>query len=103
PAHAVVVDNANDPATRAVAEASPVPVAYLPMDSNLGCGGGLRAGEQAALERFPALTHLWILDDDAVVRPETLATLLAEMARTGADLAHPLTEDAEGRLGWFPG
>lgn len=99
----VVVDNANDPATRAVAEASAVPMVYLPMDANLGCGGGLRAGEQAALERFPAMTHLWILDDDAVVQPKTLPTLLAEMARTGADLAHPLTEDGEGRLGWFPG
>jgi GT2 family glycosyltransferase len=99
----VVVDNANDPATRAVAEASSVPVVYLPMESNLGCGGGLRAGEQAALERFSALTHLWILDDDAVAQPETLTTLLAEMARAGADVSHPLTEDSEGRLGWFPG
>jgi GT2 family glycosyltransferase len=99
----VVVDNAGDPATRVVSEASPVPALYLPMEKNLGCGGGLRAGEEAALARFPALTHLWILDDDCEVQPETLSLLLAAMARAGADVAHPLTESAEGRLAWFPG
>jgi GT2 family glycosyltransferase len=99
----VVVDNASDPATRAVAEASPVPAVYLAMETNLGCGGGLREGEQVALARFPEMTHLWILDDDCVVLPETLPLLLEAMARAGGDVAHPLTEGPEGRLGWFPG
>ncbi|HEY2341440.1 MAG TPA: glycosyltransferase, partial [Chthoniobacteraceae bacterium] len=100
----VVVDNAGDAAIRERTERSLIPNAYFRPGSNLGCGGGLAAGEQLALEKFgPELTHFWILDDDAVVEPDTLGILLSEMAAGNADAAHPLATDAGGRLGWFPG
>jgi GT2 family glycosyltransferase len=43
------------------------------------------------------------LDDDCVVRPDTLEILLQEMERAGAEAAHPMTLDGEGRLSWAPG
>jgi GT2 family glycosyltransferase len=100
----VVVDNAGHDAVRELAERSRIPSAYLHPGSNLGCGGGLAAGERLALEKFgQELTHVWILDDDAVIEPDTLRILLEEMASGNADAAHPMTRDAAGRLGWFPG
>ncbi len=103
--HAVVlVDNAADPATRAASEGRALLVEYLAPGENLGCGGGLALAGQRALELFGAeLTHVWILDDDAVVTPECLEILLAAMAREEADVAHPLTVAEDGMLGWFPG
>lgn len=101
---AVLVDNAADPATHAAAAGRGFPVEYLAPGENLGCGGGLALAGQRALERFgAALTHVWILDDDAVVTPECLEILLTAMAREEADAAHPLTVAEDGALGWFPG
>jgi GT2 family glycosyltransferase len=100
----VVVDNAGDPRTREAAERARIPTRYLNPGANLGCGGGLAAGERFALEKLgPTWTHLWILDDDTVVAPDALERLLAAMAREGAVVAHPLTTDGAGQLGWFPG
>lgn len=100
----VVADNGNDPATRAAFESSGLRGLCLPQPENLGCGGGLRAASQAACEQFKnEMTHLWILDDDAVVLPDTLDTLLAAMERLGADAACPMASDENGRIGWFPG
>jgi GT2 family glycosyltransferase len=100
----VVVDNAGEDAVRALVASRGIPGAYLRPGSNLGCGGGLEAGERLAFEKFGAtLTHLWILDDDAVVEAETLGLLLAAMADHNAAAAHPMTTDAAGRVGWFPG
>ncbi len=99
----ILIDNGNEAATREAAHAAPIQVLYHAPGENLGCGGGLRAGEILALEKFAGLTHLWILDDDCLVYPDTLALLLEAMERTGASAAHPLTENAEGRLSWFPG
>jgi len=79
------------------------PVHRLAPETNLGCGGGLRLGEESALKLHPDLTHLWILDDDTVVTPQTLGTLLSAMSATGADAAHPLVSGPNGELGWFPG
>ncbi len=93
----VVVDNAADPATRTAV----VPHRYIAAPDNLGCGGGLRLAEETALREFPELTHLWVLDDDVVVEPATLATLLAQMGDAAA--ACPQAADAGGRLNWFPG
>jgi rhamnopyranosyl-N-acetylglucosaminyl-diphospho-decaprenol beta-1,3/1,4-galactofuranosyltransferase len=99
----VVIDNADDPATRAAVTASSIPHLHRAPGANLGCGGGLALAERLALEHFPGLTHLWILDDDAVVFPETLTLLLQALEKQHADAAHPLSEDGEGRLAWFPG
>ncbi len=93
----VVVDNSADPATRVACAAH----RYVASAENLGCGGGLRLAEETALREFPELTHLWVLDDDVVVEPATLATLHAQMG--DAAVVCPQAADAEGRLNWFPG
>lgn len=99
----IIIDNSADPAVRRVAESTAFPHVYHAPGENLGCGGGLHAGENLALARFPECTHLWILDDDCAVEPGTLATLLAAVEAEQADAAHPLTQDSEGFLSWFPG
>lgn len=99
----VVVDNAGDAPTREAAARSTIPLRCVDAGGNLGCGGGLRLGEETALREFPALTHLWILDDDTVPEPGTLAKLLDAMKDADAGAACPQASDAEGRLNWFPG
>jgi GT2 family glycosyltransferase len=100
----VVADNGNDPATRAAFEVSGLHGLYLPQHENAGCGGGLRIASAAACEHFKnALTHLWILDDDAVVAPDALDIQLREMERAGADAACPMVSDESDHPGWFPG
>ncbi len=99
----VVVNNADDPPTRDAVERSTLPHRCVDAGGNLGCGGGLRLGEEAALREFPALTHIWILDDDTVPGPGTLAKLLDAMKDADAGAACPQASDAEGRLNWFPG
>jgi rhamnopyranosyl-N-acetylglucosaminyl-diphospho-decaprenol beta-1,3/1,4-galactofuranosyltransferase len=95
----IVVDNAGD-----FVPTTTIHTHCLVPGRNLGCGGGLALAEKEAFARYgDSLTHLWILDDDAVVEPDTLDLLLAAMSDGEADLAHPLTVDARGRLGWFPG
>lgn len=77
---------------------------YLVAAENLGCGGGLALAERTALSEFgDRLTHLWILDDDAVIPPGSLEGMLAAMKAQNAAAAYPIVSDAEGRLGWFPG
>ncbi|HEV7401390.1 MAG TPA: glycosyltransferase [Chthoniobacteraceae bacterium] len=100
----VVTDNAGDEATRAALDASPLRTHRLVPEKNLGCGGGLALAEEKALEFFaPAITHVWILDDDAVVEPDSLDKLLAALQGSGAGCACSAIVDCEGRLGWFPG
>jgi rhamnopyranosyl-N-acetylglucosaminyl-diphospho-decaprenol beta-1,3/1,4-galactofuranosyltransferase len=100
----VVVDNASDPATAAACQTHALEVRILPQEENLGCGGGLRKAEESALALFgERLTHVWILDDDAVVPPNCLDGLLAALAQTAADAAAPMILDDAGHLGWFPG
>lgn len=95
----IVVDNAGDLSLSAKLETH-----RLTPGRNLGCGGGLAFGEKEALARYGAeLTHVWILDDDAVVEPPTLDLLLAAMQESDADAAHPLVVAEDGLLGWFPG
>ncbi len=105
PLHAIViVDNAGEEEIRALAAASATPAEYLRPGANLGCGGGLRAGEARALEKYgDALTHLWILDDDVEIRPATLGRLVETMAAEQADVVHPLVVNAEGWVSWIPG
>ncbi len=99
----VIVDNGRDDETRKVVDGSPVEAVYLRPEKNLGCGGGLLEAERWALENLGAFTHCWILDDDAVVEPDTLGELLAAMATTTAVCACPLVQDGAGLLNWCPG
>ncbi len=95
----VIADNADDPETRAVVERNSAH--YVAAPGNPGCGGGLAIAEQTAMSAFPDLTHVWVLDDDVVVEPDTLGILLAAMAEAGS--ACPQAADARGHLNWFPG
>jgi GT2 family glycosyltransferase len=98
------VDNGNDAVVRGVVAAASLNTCYVASATNLGCGGGLALAERTALDRFGGqLTHVWILDDDAVVPPDALPGLIDEMARTGADAACPMIVGPQGRIGWFPG
>jgi GT2 family glycosyltransferase len=98
----IVVDNADD--AGAVVNNSRCNAHRIAPGENLGCGGGLALGEKTALEIFgERLTHVWILDDDAVVHPDTLRILLDEMEREHAALACPMIAGEHGRVGWFPG
>lgn len=98
----VVVDNAGDAET--VVENARCGARWLAPGTNLGCGGGLALAEKSALELFgDKLTHLWILDDDAVVHADTLDVLLDEMEHEHADVACPMIANEHGRVGWFPG
>ncbi len=100
----VVADNGNDPATHDAFEASGLRGLYLPQLENSGCGGGLHIASAAACEHFKnELTHLWILDDDAIVTPDALGILLREMERADTDVACPMVSDENDHPGWFPG
>jgi GT2 family glycosyltransferase len=98
----IVVDNGASAETEAVVNAARCPAQYVNAGRNLGCGGGLRlAGERALADA--RVTHLLILDDDAILPPETLTQLGAALEREHADLAYPLVVDEGGRIGWLPG
>jgi GT2 family glycosyltransferase len=99
----IVVDNGSDQPGSSATETGGLAVCRIAPGKNLGCGGGLRLAEQTALDRFPSASHLWLLDDDAVVEPGALEILLTAMERENADAAHPVVVDQGGFLGWFPG
>jgi len=100
----IVVDNDGNAGVRALVEKAGPFAHYLNPGSNLGCGGGLRLAGARALE-LPgtSLTHLLILDDDAVLAPGTVSTLAETLEKEQADLAYPLVTGSEGRVGWLPG
>src|SRR5436305_1906962 len=68
----IIIDNSAEDSVKRIAGSASFPHLYHPSPKNLGCGGGLHLGETLALKRFPDLTHLWILDDDCIVEPDTL-------------------------------
>ncbi len=101
----VVTDNGGDAdAVREVVEAFGSKVIRIAAGKNLGCGGGLKIGIDHAFEKIgDRLTHVWILDDDAVVESDTLARLLVAGDAAGGDVIYPMIVDGAGRIGWFPG
>ena len=100
----IVVDNEGREEVRALVEKTYAGAHYLDPGTNVGCGGGLKLAEEHALQMTGAgLTHLLILDDDAVLQTGTLAALAEAMERERADLAYPLVTDEHGRVGWLPG
>ena len=102
----LVVDNADEPDTKAVVDNAPagMEVVRLVPGANLGCGGGLAYGERAAMELYgERLTHLWPMDDDVEIPPGTLERLLQAMETEGAALACPIITGPDDRIGWVPG
>jgi GT2 family glycosyltransferase len=103
-AEIVVCDNSACAEVRAVVAAAPLRAHYLAPGENLGCGGGLRLAEEHAWKLAgDTLTHLLVLDDDAVLSPETLPGLAAALEREQASAAYPLVLAPDGRTGWLPG
>ena len=98
PTAAVICDNGPDPATADAVKNSPLPSHYLSSGKNLGFGGGLALAGQHALEKFPSLTHLLIVDDDAILSPSDLANLLSSMKKHSAGSIAPFLVDSEGKL-----
>ncbi len=100
----IIVDNAGDLDLAEISALCRVPVVTITPPRNLGCGGALAAGEKLALTRFGSeLTHVWNLDDDAVVEPDSLRTLLEAMSSEQANVAVPAVLDSRGELTWMPG
>jgi rhamnopyranosyl-N-acetylglucosaminyl-diphospho-decaprenol beta-1,3/1,4-galactofuranosyltransferase len=99
----VVCDNAANAEIRALVERAPCRAHYIAPAANLGCGGGLRLAETYACQAESDWTHLLVLDDDAVLAPDTVSTLLAALEREQAHAAYPLVTGADGRTGWLPG
>jgi rhamnopyranosyl-N-acetylglucosaminyl-diphospho-decaprenol beta-1,3/1,4-galactofuranosyltransferase len=100
----VVTDNGNDKASGELLATLGPKVTRLVPGKNLGCGGGLKFAIDHAIENYgDRLTHVWILDDDAVVGTDTLERLLVAGEAARADVIYPMIVDGRGRIGWFPG
>ncbi len=100
----VIVDNGAGTEIRDASEGAGIKTHYVAPGTNLGCGAGLKLAAEEALQLpGPPVTHLWILDDDAVPKPDTLANLLRAMETENADAAIPLVTAPDGMVGWVPG
>lgn len=94
----VVTDNGPDPATLALAGKSSLPLEILSPNTNLGFGGGLALAGQRALEKFPDLTHLLVMDDDAILSPHDVEAMLRSMESHQAGTVAPFLIDLSGKL-----
>lgn len=94
----VVTDNGPDPATLALAGKSSLPLEILSPKTNLGFGGGLALAGQRALEKFPDLTHLLVMDDDAILSPHDVEAMLLSMESHQAGTVAPFLIDLSGKL-----
>jgi len=102
PSAVVVTDNGPDPATLALAGRTPLPLEFLSPKKNLGFGGGLALAGQTALEKFPDLTHLLVVDDDAFLTPNDLEGLLRSMESHQVGTVAPFLVDPQGTLQEVP-
>jgi len=102
PLAAVITDNGPDPATSLAVQRSPIPAKLLSPGKNLGFGGGLAFAGQAAFTEFPSLTHLLVIDDDAIPSPSDLATLISSMEKHSVGSIAPFLVDAAGQLQEVP-
>ena len=102
PIAAVICDNGPDSATAKTSQNSPLPCELVTPGKNLGFGGGLAAAGRVALEKFPDLTHLLVVDDDAVLSPADLASLLGSATKHSVGAVAPFLVDAAGKLQEVP-
>jgi len=102
PVAAVICDNGPEDATAAAAQQSSLSCELICPGKNLGFGGGLAAAGQKAFEKFPDLTHLLIVDDDAILTPRDLESLLASAAKHSAGSVAPFLTDDSGKLREVP-
>ena len=102
PTAAVVCDNGPEPATAETTKNAPLPCELTSPGKNLGFGGGLAAAGHLAFEKFPDLTHLLVVDDDAILAPKDLESLLASANKHSAGTVAPFLVDASGKLQEVP-
>ena len=102
PLAAVICDNGPDPETVEVSEKSPLPCELISPKKNLGFGGGLAAAGQLAFEKFPDLSHLLVVDDDTILAPKDLESLLASATKHSAGTVAPFLVDETGKLQEVP-
>ena len=102
PLAAVVCDNGPDTATAEAAKQSSLPCELLSPGKNLGFGGGLASAGRKALEKFPDLSHLLVVDDDAVLASQDLEKLLTSAREHSAGCVAPFLIDAAGKLQEVP-
>ncbi len=98
----VISDHAPGGETQTLAAQAGVKTLVLDDPSNPGPGAGWANAAKAAFVHFPDAAAIWYLDDDVVVPPDALGTLLEEMAKAGAESIAPLLTDSEGKLWAFP-
>ena len=94
-----VADNAAAEECRKVCRDSALDVRWLPRTENTGPGAAWNHGIREAL-RDPSVSHVLVLDDDAVLQPDLIGTLLAAIGAGGT--AAPLLFDHRGHLWGFP-
>ena len=100
----VVVDNGSTEELAKFVEGWERTGLYLNPGENLGCGGGLRLAAETAWLRFQEeMTHLLVLDDDAVLASGAVVRLLNGMQSANAEVGCAMTVTAEGVVGWLPG
>ena len=102
PIAVMVTDNGPDPATLAAPHPSSLPVEFLSPKKNLGFGGGLALAGERALSKYPELTHLLVVDDDAILSPRDLETMLGSAERHQAGTVAPFLIDPSGELQEVP-
>ncbi len=102
PLAAVICDNGPDPATVETVNKSPLPCEIVSPGKNLGFGGGLAAAGQLAFEKFPDLSHFLVVDDDAILEPKNLESLLASTTKNSAGTVAPFLVDQAGKLQEVP-
>ena len=102
PIAVMVTDNGPDPATLAAPHPSSLPVEFLSPKKNLGFGGGLALAGERALSKYPELTHLLVVDDDAILSHRDLETMLGSAERHHAGTVAPFLIDPSGELQEVP-
>jgi len=102
PLAAVICDNGPDSATVEAAKKFPLPCELVSPGKNLGFGGGLAAAAQLAFEKFPDLSHLFVVDDDAILAPKDLESLLTSATKHSAGTVAPFLIDPAGKLQEVP-
>jgi GT2 family glycosyltransferase len=99
----VVVDHEGRGEVREALAGSRLDLRVVEDGTNPGPGAGWANGARTALREFgPGVEAIWYLDDDVVIGPDCLASLLKELQKCGGGAMAPLLSDAGGKLWAFP-